>query len=77
MGISWDNWYKHSKTRGKRKPYHKKQKYELGRPGLTLRLALVASTRIIDVIYNASNNELVRTKNLVKICIVLIDNTPY
>ena len=34
-------------------------------------------TRIIDVVYNASNNELVRTKTLVKICIVLIDSTPY
>lgn len=27
--------------------------------------------------YNASNNELVRTKTLVKNCIVLIDSTPY
>ena len=34
-------------------------------------------TKIIDVVYNASNNELVRTKTLVKNCIVLIDSTPY
>ena len=34
-------------------------------------------TRIIDVVYNASNNELVRTKTLVKNCSVLIDSTPY
>ncbi|XP_040191502.1 40S ribosomal protein S8-like [Rana temporaria] len=34
-------------------------------------------TRIIDVVYNASNNELVRTKTLVKNCILLIDSTPY
>lgn len=34
-------------------------------------------TRIIDVVYNASNNELVRTKTLVKNCIVLIDSLPY
>ena len=34
-------------------------------------------TRIIDVIYNASNNELVRTKTLVKSCIVQIDSTPF
>lgn len=34
-------------------------------------------TRIIDVVYNASNNELVRTKTLVKNCIVLVDSTPY
>lgn len=34
-------------------------------------------TRIIDVIYNASNNELVRTKTLVKNCIVQIDAGPF
>uniref|UniRef100_A0A671QZX7 40S ribosomal protein S8-like n=1 Tax=Sinocyclocheilus anshuiensis TaxID=1608454 RepID=A0A671QZX7_9TELE len=34
-------------------------------------------TRIIDVVYNASNNELVRTKTLVKNCIVLVDSTPF
>lgn len=34
-------------------------------------------TRIIDVVYNASNNELVRTKTLVKNCIVLVDSLPY
>ncbi|XP_013787172.1 40S ribosomal protein S8-like [Limulus polyphemus] len=34
-------------------------------------------TRIIDTVYNASNNELVRTKTLVKNGIVLIDATPF
>jgi len=34
-------------------------------------------SRIIDVIYNASNNELVRTKTLVKNAIVMIDATPF
>lgn len=34
-------------------------------------------TRILDVVYNASNNELVRTKTLVKGCIVQIDSTPF
>ena len=34
-------------------------------------------TRILDVVYNASNNELVRTKTLVKNCIVQIDSTPF
>uniref|UniRef100_A0A0G4G743 40S ribosomal protein S8 n=1 Tax=Chromera velia CCMP2878 TaxID=1169474 RepID=A0A0G4G743_9ALVE len=34
-------------------------------------------TRIVDVVYNASNNELVRTKVLVKNCIVQIDATPF
>ena len=32
-----------------------------------------AKVRILDVVYNASNNELVRTKTLVKNCIVEID----
>ena len=34
-------------------------------------------TRIVDVVYNASNNELVRTKTLVKNAIVTIDATPF
>ena len=32
-------------------------------------------TRILDVVYNASNNELVRTKTLVKNAIVSVDAT--
>uniref|UniRef100_A0A2I2YYX0 40S ribosomal protein S8 n=1 Tax=Gorilla gorilla gorilla TaxID=9595 RepID=A0A2I2YYX0_GORGO len=34
-------------------------------------------TRITDVVYNASNSKLVRTKTLVKNCFVLTDSTPY
>jgi len=34
-------------------------------------------TRIIDVVYNAYNNELVRTKTLVKNAIVVIDAAPF
>jgi len=34
-------------------------------------------TRIVGVVYNASNNELVRTNTLVKNCIVEIDSTPF
>mmetsp|Transcript_22505 Transcript_22505/g.57121 ORF Transcript_22505/g.57121 Transcript_22505/m.57121 type:complete len:208 (-) Transcript_22505:366-989(-) len=34
-------------------------------------------SRIIDVVYNASNNELVRTKTLVKNAIVQVDAAPY
>merc|ERR1740121_1570693 len=33
--------------------------------------------RIGDVVYNSSNNELVRTKTLVKNAIVLVDATPF
>ncbi|XP_029815626.1 40S ribosomal protein S8 [Manacus vitellinus] len=107
--ISRDNWHKRRKTGGKRKPYHKKRKYELGRPPANTKIGprrihtvrvrggnkkyralrldvgnfswgsecCTRKTRIIDVVYNASNNELVRTKTLVKNCIVLIDSTPY
>jgi small subunit ribosomal protein S8e len=41
-------------------------------------LAVVTKkSRILDVVYNASNNELVRTKTIVKNCIVQIDSTPF
>nr|XP_054377815.1 40S ribosomal protein S8-like [Pongo abelii] len=38
MGISWDKWHKRCKTRGKRKPYDKKQKYELGHPAANTKI---------------------------------------
>lgn len=34
-------------------------------------------TRAIDVVYNASNNELVRTKTLVKSAVIQIDAAPF
>lgn len=39
--------------------------------------ATTRKTRILNVVYNASNNELVRTNTLVKNCIVQIDATPF
>jgi small subunit ribosomal protein S8e len=39
--------------------------------------ATTRRTRILDVVYNATNNELVRTKTLVKGAIVQIDATPF
>ena len=39
--------------------------------------ACTAKTRVLDTVYNATNNELVRTKTLVKNTIVLIDATPF
>lgn len=39
--------------------------------------AISRKSRVIDVVYNASNNELVRTKTLVKNAIVQIDSAPY
>lgn len=40
-------------------------------------LGCTRKTRIIDTIYNASNNELVRTKTLVKGAIITIDAVPF
>jgi small subunit ribosomal protein S8e len=34
-------------------------------------------TRVLDVVYNATNNELVRTKTIVKNCIVTVDANPF
>ncbi len=39
--------------------------------------AVTRKTRIIDIVYNACNNELVRTKTIVKNAIVVIDATPF
>jgi len=39
--------------------------------------AVTRKTRVLDVVYNASNNELVRMKILVKNAIVQIDATPF
>ena len=39
--------------------------------------ATAHKTRVLDCVYNATNNELVRTKTLVKNAIVLIDATPF
>uniref|UniRef100_A0A8C2CQ59 Small ribosomal subunit protein eS8 n=1 Tax=Cyprinus carpio TaxID=7962 RepID=A0A8C2CQ59_CYPCA len=82
---------KRRKTGGERKPYHKKRKYELVRPPANTKVGprRIHTVRvrqrelhlglrvIIDVVNNASNNELVRTKTLVKSCIVRVDSTPF
>jgi len=39
--------------------------------------AVTRKTRLLDVVYNASNNELVRTQTLVKGAIVQIDAAPF
>jgi len=39
--------------------------------------AVTRKTRVLDVVYNATNNELVRTKTIVKNCIVTIDSNPF
>merc|ERR1712165_578680 len=39
--------------------------------------AISCKTRILDTVYNATNNELVRTKTLVKNTIVSVDATPF
>lgn len=44
---------------------------------VTLFSGCTRKTRIIDTVYNASNNELVRTKTLVKGSIITIDAVPF
>ncbi|KAE8733990.1 40S ribosomal protein S8 [Hibiscus syriacus] len=39
--------------------------------------AVSRKTRILDVVYNASNNELVRTQTLVKSAIIQVDAAPF
>ncbi|OAY65068.1 40S ribosomal protein S8-like [Ananas comosus] len=39
--------------------------------------AVTRKTRILDVVYNASNNELVRTQTLVKSAIIQVDVAPF
>ncbi|KAH7576406.1 hypothetical protein JRO89_XS01G0055400 [Xanthoceras sorbifolium] len=39
--------------------------------------AVTCKTRILDVVYNASNNELVRTQTLVKSAIIQVDAAPF
>lgn len=39
--------------------------------------AITRKTRILEVVYNASNNELVRTQTLVKSAIVQVDAAPF
>merc|ERR1711934_938557 len=109
MGIGRDSRHKRRATGGKRPPYCKKRKHEMGRQmtmtklgpkliktvrcrgGNTKHRALkldsgnyswgsevcTRKTRVLDVVYNASNNELVRTKTLVKNAIVQVDATPF
>merc|ERR1711881_758053 len=38
---------------------------------------IAKTTRIVDVVYNATSNELVRTKTLVKGAIITLDATPF
>lgn len=46
-GISRDNWHKRRKTGGKRKPYHKKRKYELGRPPANTKVGTVVGIKCV------------------------------
>lgn len=113
MGISRDSLHKRRGTGGKKPIWHKKRKYELGRPAANTKLcgsgvhplvrpvrcrggnkkfralrldsgniswgseAVTRKTRVLDVTYNASNNELVRTQTLVKSAIIQIDAAPF
>lgn len=48
-----------------------------GPPRSSAAAVCTRKTRILDVVYNASNNELVRTKTLVKNAIVQVDAIPF
>ncbi|KAK8501771.1 hypothetical protein V6N12_072908 [Hibiscus sabdariffa] len=78
--------HKRRSTGGKKKAWRKKRKggnvkwralrldtgnYSWGSESVTRK------TRILDVVYNASNNELVRTQTLVKSAIVQVDAAPF
>uniref|UniRef100_A0A8C6QUQ0 40S ribosomal protein S8 n=1 Tax=Nannospalax galili TaxID=1026970 RepID=A0A8C6QUQ0_NANGA len=77
MGISRDKWHKRPKTGGKRKPYHKKQKYEFRQPAANTKIGPCHIHRSLMLSTTHPINELVQTKTLVKNCILLIDSTPY
>merc|ERR1711903_348794 len=88
MGISRDSFHKRRKTGGKLTKWRKKRKFELGRPPS---MTKIGDTRIhsvrtrggnkkcraLNVVYNASNNELVRTNTLVKGSIIEVDSAPF
>ncbi len=44
---------------------------------LTRSAAITRKTRILGVVYNSTNNELVRTNTLVKNSVIQIDATPF
>merc|ERR1712232_1047954 len=110
MGISRDSYHKKRATGGRRAPYRKKRKFDMGRPPAMTKLnpvkrirqvrtrggnikhralrlsdgnyswgseSITRKTRILNVVYNATNNESVRTNTLVKNSIVQIDATPF
>ncbi|KAI5082517.1 hypothetical protein GOP47_0002260, partial [Adiantum capillus-veneris] len=88
MAISLDCKSKRRATAGgKKKTWHKKRKSELGQQPSMTKLsnnktwgseAMTRKTRILDFVYNASNNELVRmTQTLVKSVIVQLDAVPF
>ncbi|KAG6586084.1 40S ribosomal protein S8, partial [Cucurbita argyrosperma subsp. sororia] len=58
--------HKRRATGGKKKAWRKKRNE-----------AVTRKSRILDVVYNASNNELVRTQTLVKSAIVQVDAAPF
>ncbi|KAJ1342333.1 hypothetical protein BSLG_003092 [Batrachochytrium salamandrivorans] len=79
-GISRDSRHKRSHTGAKRAQIRKKRKFELGRQAASTKIgtkrSVTRKSRVIRVIYNASNNELVRTNTLVKGAIVEVDAVP-
>ena len=73
--LSSDTRVRRIRTRGGNTKFRalriNKGNYNWGSEGIALK------TKIVDVVYNASNNELVRTTTMVKNCVVQIDATPF
>jgi len=51
--------------------------HRLPRPPQCRSEAVTRKSRILDVVYNASNNELVRTQTLVRSAIIQVDAAPF
>merc|ERR1712076_297463 len=77
MGISRDSRHKRRLTGGRMPIHKKKRQFESGRPAAGTKLAEKRITKIVNVIYNAVSNELVRTNTLTKNTIVYVDATPF
>ncbi|KAK9281964.1 hypothetical protein L1049_004873 [Liquidambar formosana] len=76
FGISRDSMHKRRNTGGKKKAWRKKRKLDTGNYSWGSE-AVTRKTRILDVVYNASNNELVRTQTLVRSAIIQVDAAPF
>merc|ERR1711896_58297 len=74
MGISRDSFHKRRKTGGKLK--YRALRLDTGNYSWGTE-SITRKTRLLNVAYNSTNNELVRTNTLVKSGIIQIDAAPF